>query len=196
MAVGVARIRAHGQEMTRIVMVWFTLRVKNQTMAAIIRIVGTYQRMYRSMIRMIGILVCSAWTIRDWTLPRVVSLPALVTRTSNTPVRLFVPAKTCMPGTLSTGRDSPVMVASFTELRPLATSPSAGTLSPGRTRIRSPGLSALTWTSVSRPAPSTKFALVGVSRIRASMDALAPSAVRVSTNWLRSMKNPISPAAA
>ena len=117
-AVGVARMIAQGQEITRIVIAWLMFRVKNQTMAAIIRIVGTYQEMYRSMIRMMGIFVCSAWMIRDWTLPSVVSLPALVTRMSRTPVRLLVPAKTCMPGTLSTGSDSPVIVASFTELRP------------------------------------------------------------------------------
>ena len=42
MAVGVARIKAHGQEITRIVMDWLMFRVKTQTMAAIIRMVGTY----------------------------------------------------------------------------------------------------------------------------------------------------------
>ena len=40
------------------------------------------------MIRMMGILVCSAWMIRDWTLPSVVSLPALVTRMSSTPGKI------------------------------------------------------------------------------------------------------------
>ena len=51
-AVGVARMIAHGQEITRIVIAWSMFRVKNQTITAIIRIVGTYQEMYRSMIRM------------------------------------------------------------------------------------------------------------------------------------------------
>ncbi len=150
-AVGVARMSAHGtgnhQDRDGLI----DVPREEQTIAAIIRTVGTYHVMYRSMIRMIGILVCSAWTISDWTLPSVVSLPAFVTRMSSTPVRLFVPAKTCIPGTLSTGSDSPVMVASFTELRPFSTSPSAGTLSPGRTRMQSPGRSSLTWTSRSRP---------------------------------------------
>ena len=60
---------------------------------------------------MIGIFVCSAWRISFWTLPNVVSAPARVTSTSIAPARLFVPEKTSSPTVLSTGRDSPVMLA-------------------------------------------------------------------------------------
>ncbi len=168
--------------------------MKNSTIPAIIRIVGVYHLMYRSIIRIIGIFVCSASIISSCTLPSVVSLPAFVTVISSAPVRLFVPAKTCIPGTLSTGSDSPVIVASFTELKPFRTSPSAGILSPGRTRTQLPGARALTSISRSVPSGATRLALVGVNFISDSIEALAPSAVRVSMSSLRSIKKATMPA--
>ena len=53
-------------------------------------------------------------------------------------VAIEVPAMTRSPGCLPTGLDSPVIMAALTSERPSTTSPSTGTLAPGRTNTRSP----------------------------------------------------------
>ena len=116
--------------------------------------------MYWSMIRMMGSLVFSAARISSRTLPSVVSCPARLTRISKTPVKFCVPAKTSSPGFLSTGSDSPVMVAWLNEPWPVTITPSAATLSPGRMRMMSPTASSLAATS-SSPLAVMRRALVG-----------------------------------
>ena len=59
--------------------------------------------------------------------------------------------------------DSPVIIDSFTSLLPLCTTPSAGTLAPGRTSTRSPSRSAEISTS-SIVSPTMRCAVLGSSR--------------------------------
>ena len=149
--------------------------------------------MYWSTIRMIGSLVFSAARMSSRTLPSVVSVPARLTFTSRTPVRLVVPAKTSSPVFLSTGSDSPVMFAWLMEPWPVRMRPSAATLSPGRMRMTSPIFSSRAGTS-SSPVAVMRRALVGVSLMSDSIELRAPSAVRVSMISPRSMKNATRPA--
>ena len=74
----------------------------------------------------------------------VVLPAAAVTRYSNEPDSLIVPANTGSPSTLSTGRLSPVIGAWLIEERPLTTSPSSPMRSPGFTRTVAPILTSLT----------------------------------------------------
>jgi hypothetical protein len=83
-----------------------------------------------------------------------------VTRTRRLPSPLIVPAITVSPGALSTGFDSPVTIASLTSDSPSTTSPSAGTLAPGRTSSRSPLAQRLTGT-VSVPPSGDALGRVG-----------------------------------
>jgi hypothetical protein len=75
-----------------------------------------------------------------------VSSPVPVTSTRSEPSPLIVPAMTSLSSSFFTRRDSPVIMASFTSLDPLRTTPSAGMLSPGRTRTTSPSRRSLTGT--------------------------------------------------
>src|SRR2546430_1222883 len=62
---------------------------------------------------------------------RAVASPTAVTRTRRLPPAATVPATTLAPGSLATGRDSPVIIDSSTSAPPSATMPSAGTRDPG-----------------------------------------------------------------
>ena len=124
----------------------------------------------------------------------VVSGPTRVTSISTAPVRFCVPAKTSSPAALSRGSDSPVMLASFSVVWPATTRPSAGTVSPGRTRMRSPSDSAWAATSSSRPSLPMRRAVAGVRRMRLSIARCAPAAVRSSIARETSMKNATTPA--
>jgi len=73
---------------------------------------------------------------------------------------------TSLPGPLSTGRLSPVTIASLTAEAPSTTSPSTGIFSPGRTRTRSPTAISLTGTTASAPSRMT-VASRGARRSRA-----------------------------
>ena len=68
----------------------------------------------------------------------VLSEAGLVTSMSSAPSTTTDPAKTSFPGSRGTGMLSPVTGDSSTDERPSTTLPSTGTLSPGRTRNRSP----------------------------------------------------------
>ena len=68
----------------------------------------------------------------------VTFLPGLVARKVKEPDLLSVAPITPSPGPFSTGMLSPVSIDSSTAERPSTTTPSTGTLSPGRTRSRSP----------------------------------------------------------
>src|SRR3972149_2189153 len=90
---------------------------------------------------------------------RVVSPPIRVTATGRAPSPFTEPATPSSPGIFSTGRDSPVRNASFTDDAPSATDPSIGTCSPGRTSTRSPTTSCSTGTSSSEPSAVTRRAI-------------------------------------
>ncbi len=68
----------------------------------------------------------------------IVSAPTRVASIIKLPVPLIVAPVTGSPSTFSTGTGSPEIIDSSMEERPSTTTPSTGTLSPGRTRRRSP----------------------------------------------------------
>ncbi len=76
---------------------------------------------------------------------------------------LIVPPNTRLPIAFSTGSGSPVSIDSSTALAPSDTSPSTGTLSPGRTATTSPGRTAAIGSSTSAPSRITR-AVFGWSR--------------------------------
>ena len=82
-------------------------------------------------------LICACATSRTICASSV-SSPTCSAVIVNAPERLSVPPVTRSPGALIAGSESPVISDSSTELAPSATRPSTGTLSPGRTRNRSP----------------------------------------------------------
>ena len=71
------------------------------------------------------------------------------------------------PACLVAGIDSPVTIDSSIDDLPSTRTPSTGTRSPGRTRIKSPTATASSGTSSSLPSGRTRRALVGVSVISA-----------------------------
>ncbi len=90
-----------------------------------------------------------------------VASPTAVTLTRSAPSpALTVPAMTRSPGPFSTGADSPVIMASFSDVLPSVTSPSAGTPPPGRTNTRSPTANAAAGT-VSTPSGVRRSAVSG-----------------------------------
>ena len=110
---------------------------------------------------------------------RAVSLPTLVARKVNEPLLLSVAPMTASPGPFSTGMLSPVSIASSTAERPATTTPSTGTLSPGRTRSRSPAATWSSGTSPSSPSRTTR-AVFGASPRSFLMAALVCPLARAS----------------
>ena len=112
----------------------------------------------------------SAWARSSRrTIPEItVSSPTRLTVISRGLSTLTLPPITSSPGPRGRGRLSPVNSDSSIELRPAATTPSAGTDSPGRTRTRSPAASSATATSSSAPSSPSRVAVAGSSRTRAS----------------------------
>ena len=161
-AVGTASPMAHGQAMISTVTADTSAcryagagPTSNQTTKVTMAIdstTGTNTAETRSASRWIGALLpCACWTrrmIRDST----VSPPTRSTRTRSAPFRLSVAPMTVSPGRLVIGVGSPVSIDSSTLLAPSTTTPSAGIVSPGRTRTSSPGRSAVSGMSSSCPA--------------------------------------------
>lgn len=128
----------------------------------------------------------AAWASRTnrtiW--ERVLSSPTRVTRIRRAPSPLTVPPITSAPGRLGTGTDSPVIMASFTELSPSTTSPSDGTCSPGRTRTRSPTAKAEVGTS-SIPSAVKRWATDGIRERSSRKAPLVPRTARISSQCPR-----------
>ena len=122
------------------------------------------------------------------------SSPTLVARISKEPNWLTVPEETSSPTVLSTGRDSPVITAWLTDVCPERITPSTGTVSPGRTRSRSPTLTCSAGTIFSE-SPAITLAVCGVRCTSFSIPARALATVRSSRSAPSCMINATSPAA-
>ena len=96
---------------------------------------------------------------------RAVSSPTFMARHLIKPDWFTVAADTLSPTSLSAGTLSPVSADSFTALLPSITTPSAGMLSPGRTRKISPMTICSAGTVTSLPSRS-RVAVLGASFIR------------------------------
>ena len=101
------------------------------------------------------------------------------TRISAEPKRFNVPQKTLSPIVLSTGSDSPVKTDWSTEVEPLTISPSAGMVSPGKTRRTSPTRISSTGTN-SSPFSVMRRASAGANSIRFLRPFFARQVVRSS----------------
>ncbi|CAM5270912.1 hypothetical protein SALBM135S_06590 [Streptomyces alboniger] len=88
-----------------------------------------------------------------------VSEPTLVARTTRRPEVFTVAPVTVSPTPTSTGTDSPVSIEASTADAPSTTVPSVATVSPGRTRKRSPTASRPTGTRSSEPDRRTVTSL-------------------------------------
>ena len=113
---------------------------------------------------------------------RVESSPTRVTWTYSTPFSLTLPPMTSLPAVFSTGKLSPVSMASLTLLSPWVTVPSAGTRAPGFTSTTSPTFSVPVGTS--RPE-SARMAVSGERRMSAVMAPLVFCTFRRSRNFPR-----------
>ena len=110
---------------------------------------GTKTALILSAIRWTGALLpCASCTIRT-ICASTVPLPTSCALMVRAPSWLMVPASTLSPGCLLTGTGSPLIMLSSTNEEPSVTCPSTGIFSPGRTAMRSPGLSCETGMSIS-----------------------------------------------
>lgn len=118
----------------------------------------------------------TAWMIRA----SVVLLATAVTRYSNEPASLIVPAYTGSPSPFSTGRLSPVIGAWLTVERPATISPSRPIRSPGFTRTTAPSATCAASTVCHEPSGCLTVAVSGASRIRLWIALRARSSERAS----------------
>ena len=103
------------------------------------------------------------------------------------PARLIEPPTTGSPGLLSTGADSPVTSDSSMLVEPSRTTPSTGTFSPGRKRMRSPTTISEVGTSCSTPSRIT-VAVGGTRSKRARRASVVPRRLFISIQWPKSTK--------
>ena len=128
-------------------------------------------------------LRCASATMRT-ICARSVSAPTRSACTMNEPAVLTVPAVTLLPFCFSTGMGSPVIIDSSMTPEPSTTTPSIAILSPGRTRMRMPGLIDSIDMSCSLPCISTR-AVLGVRRSRARIAPEVRSRACNSSTWPR-----------
>ena len=124
----------------------------------------------------------------------VVSAPTRSARITRLPDLASVPPVNESPGAFSTGSGSPVIMLSSTVALPSITTPSTGTLSPGRTRRRSPGRTSSNGTSASPPSPNRR-AVFGARSMRARMASPVRSRAAVSITCPTSTSTRITAAA-
>ena len=189
-AVGVARPSAQGQAITSTATAFTRAFVKSpvkihqpaKATSAMAVTTGTKMAEIRSARRCTGAFEpCACSTMRMMPASSV-WLPTPVARHWMRPSPFTVAANTLSPGCLAAGRLSPVSMASLTLEAPSTTSPSTGTLSPGRTTKTSPGFRLATGTSMSSPSRSTR-AVCGCRRISASMAAEVFALARASSSF-------------
>ena len=179
--IGVARPSAQGHAMIRTVTATMSAwasrgsgptvaQTRNATTATTIT-AGTNQAATRSAVRWIGArdrwASATICTIRA----SIVSRPILSARMTNEPVWFTVPPMTPSPAVFVVGIASPVTSDSSSEERPSSTVPSTGTVSPGRTRSRSPIWTRSRVISSSVPSGLMRCAVLGV---RSSSALMAP----------------------
>ena len=160
-AVGVASPSAHGQAMTSTATAWTSAcssvpsasQTPNVTSATPIT-AGTNTADTLSASCCTGAFEPWASATRRTIPASIVSRPTPVARQRSRPSPLTVAANTFAPARFATGMLSPVSIDSFTLDSPSSTSPSTGTLSPGRTTNTSPGCTCSTGTSFSPAAVS------------------------------------------
>ena len=112
--------------------------------------------------------------------------PVPVTSMRREPGPLMVPAITFAPDSFRTGRDSPVIIDSFTSLDPSRTAPSAGILAPGRTSTMSPSRRSEMGT-VSVRSSTTRTAVSGSSFANSLTAPWAWEIDRISIQWPSTM---------
>ncbi len=113
----------------------------------------------------------------------MVSPPTRSARMTRLPFAFWVPPMRRSPACFETGSDSPVSSDSSRLECPSSTMPSTGTLSPGRTRSRSP---AWTWSSgisSSLPSARRRRAVGGARRSSALMAAEVEDLAFNSRTW-------------
>ena len=146
MATGVASPNAQGQEITRTEMACSKARTavapRNSQTAATRTdktiTAGTKNEETTSAIRATGAFEAAASLTICRICENVVSSPTRRALAFINPNRLIVAAATVSPSFLSDGTDSPVRADSSTVVTPSRITPSAGMISPGRTRKTSP----------------------------------------------------------
>ena len=179
--IGVARPRAQGQAMISTATALTRARLSRgggPTRAHTIKVrmattttVGTNQAETLSATRCRGArerwasaTSCTIWASWVWA-------PTRSARITTEPVVFKVPVRRVSPTARMTGMDSPVSMASSKLLLPSSTSPSTGTLAPGRMRRRSPIFTASRATSCSCPSASMRRAVLGARSSRARRTA-------------------------
>ena len=186
-AVGVARPRAQGQAITSTATALIKARVKSpdhphqptKVSTAMAQTTGTKIAATWSASRCTGAFEpCACSTMRMMPESRV-WLPTPVALALSNPEPFTVAANSLSPGPFATGRLSPLSIASSRLDCPSLTSPSTGTLSPGRTMKMSPGIMVATGTSTNTPS-RTMVAVCGCRRSRASTAAVVPALARAS----------------
>ena len=144
-ATGVAKPRAHGQEITNTAIALVIAKFKSspiinhptKVIRAITITVGTKYLTTLSIVLVIGALELDASSTNSIILANVLSSTVLVTVYIKVPRRLFVPPITKLLTSFSIGRLSPVIIDSSIELNPCTILPSTGTVSFALTRTRS-----------------------------------------------------------
>ena len=109
----------------------------------------------------------------------VVSLPTFWARHTSAPVWFTEALSTVSPSPFSTGMLSPVSALWSMEECPLTTTPSTGTLAPGRTKNVSPTTTSSSGISISRPSRTT-VAVLGARSISFRMASPVLPLLRVS----------------
>ena len=126
----------------------------------------------------------------------MVSAPTRLASITREPVPLMVAPVTASPATFSTGIGSPEIIDSSTEERPSTTLPSTGTLSPGRTRSRSPTFTSSSGISSSVPSARITRAVLGArsssARIAEPVRSRAPSSMIWPSSTSTTMTAPAS----
>ncbi len=132
--------------------------------------------------RWIGALAACASSTRRMICASTDSLPTAVTRITTRPSPLMVPPVSLSPSAFATGSGSPVSMDSSTCVWPCATTPSAGTRSPGRTTSRSPASTSATGMSDSSPLAESTWANSGRSACSARIAAVVCRLARASSH--------------
>ena len=203
--IGVASPSAQGQAMISTATALMTAKAAagggpqtaqtTKVIAAAVITTGTNQPATRSATRWIGArLRCASATSRVIRDSRV-SSPTCSAIMTKPPAPLIVPPVTVDPGTFATGIGSPLIIDSSTELLPSTTSPSTGTCSPGRTRMRAPTCTQHRCTSRSSPEGSITRAVCGASSSSAWIAPCVRPRARPSSTWPSSTRVTITAAA-